>query len=217
MIVYVSEKPTARSVKISADERTGWSSERPRASGAPPRPVDVSVRSRVLAPSHRLRYSPGSLLVIVGAEASDPARFAERVIEERGATLAPARVRALLADRGVQEAEIEERASELLAGVVLKRLQSGQSVVLPLEGFDAPERERYVRLAHGLRRPRHLILLDAPRDQVRDDERPALDELRRSLDAGELGLEGFQTALRLGGQALAELKRIVFQPPPRDD
>jgi hypothetical protein len=212
----MSERPAARSVKISADERTGWSSERPRANGAPLRPVDVSVRCRVLTPSDRLRYSPGSLLVIVGAEAAGPARFAERVVEERGASLAPARVRALLAGR-VAEPEIEERVSELLAAAVLKRLQSGQTVVLPLEGFDAHERELYVRLAHGLRRPRHLILLDAPSETVRDDERPALDELRRSLDGGELGLEGFQTALRLGGQALAELKRIVFQPLPRDD
>lgn len=210
------EKPTARSVKISADERTGWSSERPRGGDRPARPVDVSVRCHVLAPSHRLRYSPGSLLIIVGAEASEPARFAERVIEERGATFAPGRVRALLAGR-VAEGEIEQRTSELLAGAVLKRLQSGQNVVLPLEGFDALERERYVRLAHGLRRPRHLILLEAPREKVLDNERPALDELRRSLDAGDLGLEGFQTALRLGGHALAELKRIVFQPPPRDD
>ncbi|HTU94374.1 MAG TPA: hypothetical protein VMF14_00955 [Solirubrobacteraceae bacterium] len=212
----MSEKNTARSVKIAADERTGWSSERPRPGGGPPRPVDISVRCRVLAPSHRLRYSPGSLVIIVGADAAQPARFAERVIEERGASLVPARVRALLAGR-VPEAEIEERAAELLAGAVLKRLQAGETVVLPLEGFDAAERERYVRMAHGLRRPRHLILLEAPRDAVRDDERPALDELRRSLDAGELGAEGFQTALRLGGQALSELKRIVFQPPPRDD
>jgi hypothetical protein len=216
MGVNVSEKPPARSVKIPADERTGWSSERPRADGAPPRPVNVSVRCRVLAPSHRLRYSPGSLVVIVGAEASEPARFAERVVEERGAVLTPARVRALLAGR-VAESEIDERASELLAGAVRKRLQSEQSVVLPLEGFDAAERERYVRLAHAFRRPRHLILLEAPRDKVLDNERPALDELRRSLDAGELGLEGFQTALRLGGHALAEVKRIVFQPRPRDD
>lgn len=216
MIVVVSEKPTARSVKISADERTGWSSERPRPSGAPPRPVDVSVRSRVLSPSHQLRYSPGSLLIIVGPEASEPARFAERVVQERGATLAPARVRELLAGR-VPDSEIEARTGELLASAVLKRLQSGQTVVLPLEGFDALERERYVRLAHSLRRPRHVILLDASREKVLDDERPALDELRRSLDAGELGLEGFQTALRLGGHALTELKRIVFQPLPRDD
>jgi predicted kinase len=212
----MADKNSARSVKISADERTGWSSERPRPGGGPPRPVDISVRSRVLAPAHRLRYSPGSLLIIVGADAADPARFAERVVEERGASLTPARVRALLAGR-VPEAEIEARAAELLAGAVLKRLQAGETVVLPLEGFDAEERERYVRLAHGLRRPRHLILLDAPRETVRDDERPAIDELRRQLDAGELGSEGFQTTLRLGGQALTELKRIVFQPPPRDD
>ena len=216
MIGDVSEKRTSRSVKIAADERTGWSSERPRADGAAPRPVDVSVRCRVLAPSHRLRYSPGSLVVIVGAKASEPARFAERVVEDRGATLAPARVRALLAGR-VPDGEIEERAGELLASAVLKRLKSEQNVVLPFDDFDAPERGRYVRLAHRLRRPRHLILLDAGRDAVTDDERPALDELRRSLDAGELGLEGFQTALRLGGASLTELKRIVFQPPPRDD
>ena len=93
------ENPPARSVKIGADERTGWSSERPRPGGGAPRPVDVSVRSRVLAPSDRLRYSPGSLVVVVGAEAATPVRFAERVVEERGATLAPARVRALLAGR----------------------------------------------------------------------------------------------------------------------
>lgn len=130
--------------------------------------------------------------------------------------LAPARVRALLADR-VKADEVEDRVKELLAAAVLKRLQEGQTAVLPLEGFDAGERERYVRLAHGLRRPRHLILLDAPRDQVLDDERPPLDELRRALDAGELGLEGFQTALRLGGAALTDLKRIVFAPPPRED
>jgi hypothetical protein len=216
MIVYVSEKPAARSVKISADERTGWSSERPRRNDGSPRPVDVSVRCRVLAPSHRLRYSPGSLLVIVGAKASEPARFAERVVEERGATLAPARVRALLTGR-VPELELEQRASELLSSAVLKRLQSEESVVVPLDDFDALERERLVRMAHQLRRPRHLILLDAGRDSVTDAERPALDELRRSLEAGELGLEGFQTALRLGGAALTELKRIVFQPPPRDD
>ena len=216
MIMRVSEKPTARSVKISADERTGWSSERPDRTGGPGRRADLSVRCRVLAPSHRLRYLPGSLLIIVGAEASEPARFAERVVEDRGATLAPSRVRALLTGR-VSQNEIEERSSELLAGAVLKRLQSEQSVVLPLEGFDALERERYVRLAHDLRRPRHVILLEAPRAKVLDDERPALDEFRRSLDAGELGLEGFQTALRLGGHALVELKRIVFQPAPRDD
>jgi AAA domain-containing protein len=209
-----SEPP--RSVKIGSDERTGWSSDRPRRDSGPPRPADVSVRSRVLAPSHRLRYSPGSLLLIVGAAASQPAVFAERVLEERGVLLSLAKVRSLLAGR-VAEDEIESKANELLEATVAKRLQANQTVVVATEVVDAAERERYVRLAHGHKRPRHLIMLEAQRDDVREDERASLDELRRALDAGELGREGFQTVLRLGGNALTELKRIVFQPPPRDD
>ena len=59
--------------------------------------------------------------------------------------------------------------------------------------------------------------LEAPRDQVSDEDRTALNDLRRRLDAGELGKEGFQTSLRLGGSATSELKRIVFRPPPQDD
>ena len=212
----MADTSSARSVKISSDERTGWSSDRPRREGAPPRAVDVSVRCRVLAPADRVRYSPGSLVVVVGAAAADCIGFSERVVEERGAVLYLRRVRALLAGR-VPEGDIEIRAHELLGAAVAKRLEANQSIVVPVETLDAEERDVYVRLAHGRRRPRHLILLDAPRDQVLEQERPPLDELRRALDAGEMGLEGFQTALRLGGPALAELKRIVFQPPPRED
>ncbi len=205
-----------RSVRIGSDERTGWSSERPRRDGAPPRPVDVSVRARVLRPSDRLRYAPGSLLLIVGAAATEPGRFADRVVEERGAVLSLDKVRALL-DGRVAADEIDARASELLDVAIQKRLKAGQSVVVAITGFDPSERERLVRLAHGERRPRHLILIETSRAQVLDEERPGLDELRRALDAGELGSEGFQTVLRLGGSSLSELKRIVFQRPPRDD
>ena len=56
-----------RSVKIGDNERGGWSSDRPRKAGEaerPPRKQDVSVRGRVLAPSDRMRYNPGSLLVV---------------------------------------------------------------------------------------------------------------------------------------------------------
>jgi len=130
--------------------------------------------------------------------------------------LSLAKVRSLLAGR-VGEDEIDARARELLEAAVLKRVQTNQSVVVVTGSVDAAERERYVRIAHGHRRPRHLIMLEAPRADVREDERASLDELRRALDAGELGLEGFQTALRLGGSALTELKRIVFQPAPRED
>lgn len=211
----MADNPSARSVKIGADERTGWSSERPRRDGGPPRPVDISVRSRVLAPTDRMRYSPGSLVVVVGAPASEAAKFADRVIQERGAVLSLARVRELLAGR-VPDDQIEERAHELLGAAVRKRLQAGQSVVVPVETLDAAERETYVRLAHSLQRPRHLILVEGARERVEEEER-TLDELRRALNAAELGQEGFQTALRLSGPALTELKRVVFARRPPED
>jgi hypothetical protein len=72
-------------------------------------------------------------------------------------------------------------------------------------------------MAARFKRPRHLILLDTSRDGVEEDDRAALNELRRRLDGGGLGAEGFQTAMRLGGESLSELKRIVFQRPPRDE
>jgi GDPmannose 4,6-dehydratase len=87
-----------RSVKFSDHERGGWSSDRPRRPGEPERPprkVDVSVRGRVLAPSDRLRYSPGSLLVIACADRALRDRFAARVIEEQSAVLSLDKVRAL--------------------------------------------------------------------------------------------------------------------------
>ena len=205
-----------RSVKISDDERGGWSSDRPRRGGAPPRPPDLSVRCRVLSPSDRLRYSPGSLLVVVSGSRADRDAFVERVIEERGAVLSLDKVRGLLAGR-VPDEDVEARATELLDAAILKRLEANETVVVPADGLDPAERERYVRMAAGLKRPRHLVLLETARDQVSEEDRAPLNELRRALDAGEVGSEGFQTALRLGGGAISELKRIVFRPEPRED
>jgi predicted kinase len=209
-------KPPTRSVKISEDERRGWSSDRPRRDGAAPRPASVSVRCRVLSPSDHVRYSPGSLLLIVSPSSAERDRFARALITNRASLLSLDKVRALLAGR-VAEEEIAGRSVEILDAAVLKRLEANETVVLVAEGLGADERERYVRMAARFKRPRHLILLDTSRDGVDEDDRAALNELRRRLDGGELGAEGFQTALRLGGESLSELKRIVFQRPPRDE
>jgi hypothetical protein len=204
-----------RSVKISDDERGAWTSDRPR-TGRPPRPRDISVRSRILRPADRLRYSPGSLIVIVCASTAERDRFLQRVIEDKGAIFSKDKVRALLSGR-VPEDQLEQRTSQLLDAAVAKRLEAGESVVLAADGVGAEEREVFVRMAAAAERPRHLVLLEIPRDQVPEEDRPTLNELRRALDAGELGGEGFQTVLRLGGAAVSELNRIVFRPPPRDD
>jgi hypothetical protein len=211
----VADEQNTRSVKISEDERGGWSSDRPRRSGAPPRPADVSVRGRVLKPSDFLRYSPGSLLLIVSPSAEARDSFAQRLIEQKGALFSHDKVRAMLQGR-VADDELDAKASELLDAAVAKRLEAGETVVITM-GPDAEAHERFVRAAAKVRRPRHLILVDVGRDQVSDEDRPAVNELRRKLDAGELGGEGFHSALRLGGEAVSELKRLVFRPEPRDD
>lgn len=153
--------------------------------------------------------------MIVSASAAERERFAERLLDGR-MLLSVSKVRTLLEGR-VAEEEIESRAQEVLDAAIAKRLEANQTVTLVADGLDGAERERYVRMAHASRRPRHLILLEAAREDVADDDLATLNELRRRLDAGELGGEGFQTAVRIGGDAVGELKRIVFQRPPRDE
>ena len=95
--MLVTSEP--RSVKIGENERTGWSSDRPRRPGAadrPPRRPDVSVRGRVLSPTDSLRYSPGSLLLIACPDATTREAFSERVLTEKGALLTLGKIRALL-------------------------------------------------------------------------------------------------------------------------
>jgi hypothetical protein len=212
----MTDAPGPRSVKIPDDERGAWSSDRPRRAQGPPRPADISTRCRVLKPADRMRYSPGSLLVIVSPAPEEAERFAQRVLEEQGALLGASKVRELIRGR-VAEHALETQTAALLDATVAKRLEAGDTVVVTADTIDPAERERWIRPAAAVRRPRHLILLDVPRDDVPEDERPALNELRRALDGGELGQEGIQTVMRLGGSSIGELKKIVFRPPPKDD
>jgi hypothetical protein len=208
-----------RSVKISDNERSGWSSDRPRRPGEaerPPRKVDVSVRGRVLAPTDRMRYSPGSLVLIACADALLRARFVARVIDEQSAVLSLDKVRALLAGK-VAGADLDAKADALLDAAASKRFAAGQTVVIPLQTLAPEERERFVRLAAAHRRARHLVLVEAGKDKVSDADKEPLGELRTALNAGQLGQEGFMTSLRLGGNMIEELKKIIFAPPPADD
>ena len=208
-----------RSVKIGDNERGGWSSDRPRRAGEPERPPrkqDVSVRGRVLSPTDRMRYNPGSLLVVACADPALRANFLSRVIEEQSTIFSLDKVKALLAGKvGVDE--LDAKAQALLDAAVAKRFAAGASVVIPLETLDADERERYVRAAAAHRRARHILLVEAGKDSVADEDRAPLTELRNRLDAGELGQEGFMTSLRLSGRIVDELKKIIFAPPPSDD
>jgi hypothetical protein len=205
--------PTGRSVKISDDERGGWSSDRPRRDGAPPRPADLTVRCRVLAPTDHMRYTPGSLLLVVTASVIERDRFTDRLIEDKASVLSLDKVRALLAGR-VPDEQVEEKAGELLHAAIKRRLTAGDTVVVGLDTLAAEEREPILRMATENKRPRHVIFLDT---KVGDDARAEQDALRKGLEAGELGAEGVQTAMRLGGSAITDLRIIVFRRAPKQD
>lgn len=208
----MTDQPGTRSVKIGADERTGWSSDRPRRAGnAPERKPDISVRGRVLDPTFRLRYTPGSLVLVAAPDRVAAESYMHTVLEDRGALLSTGRVERLLRDRGADPSQ----APALVEAAVMKRLNGGDAVVLVLDQLDAETRESWLRAAAGLRRPRHLVLLDGPGGD--DGDREALGELRKAVLADGLGDEGFHTAIRLGGRSASDVKRIVFRPPPRDD
>ncbi len=210
----MSDQPSTRSVKIGADERTGWSSDRPRRANTPERPPDISVRGRVLEPTDRLRYTPGSLVLVAAPDRDAAESYLTGILEDRGALITPGRVRRLLEGR-VEAEHLDAQAAQLFETAVHKRLQAGDAVVLVLGTLGAEERADWLRAAAQLRRPRHLILLDGPGGD--EDDRAALADLRKALMAGGLGDEGIHTAIRLGGSAASEVKKIVFRSPQRDD
>src|SRR6201997_4634338 len=132
MIGAMASRPPGRSVKIGEDERTGFSSDVPRRGGGRERPPDLRVNCRVLVPADRLRYSPGSLLLVASASPERLEGFLERLIDDRSSLLPRRRVVALLEGR-VPAEELPERADALLRLTVAKRLEARQTVVLALE------------------------------------------------------------------------------------
>lgn len=204
---------SSRSVKISDDERGGWSSDRPRRDGLPPRPADLTVRCRVLPPTDHMRYTPGSLLLVVSASIIERDRFVTRLIEDKNSVLSRDKVRALLAGRVADEL-VEEKSQELLMAAIKRRLTAGDTTVVALDTLSADEREPILRMATENKRPRHVIFLDS---KVPDEDRAEHDALRKGLDAGDLGGEGAQTAMRLGGSAITDLRIIVFRRAPKQD
>ena len=188
------DDPPARSVKISEDERTGWSSDRPRRDGAPAAPG----QPRRPLPRARARPTgcatrPGSLLDR-GLRLARPSatRFLERLIEDRAALLSLEQGARRCSPGASAEEELEARAAGAAAGG--RRQAPGE----PGDGrarrrrpATRSEREPFVRLAAALKRPRHLILLEtSPRPGRARRISRALNELRRALDARRAGRRG---------------------------
>lgn len=198
-----------RSVKIGEDERGGWSSERPRKEGEKERPRSVAVRGKVIEASPVLDYRPGSLVVVVSPTGMT-SEFITRVVEDEGAVLDLAKIKRLLKGR-VADAKLDATAEALFEKTLKMRLSQRKSVVVGVDDLDGSARERLVRLAAGTRAGRHLILLDASRDNISDSSViEELNTLRGQLLDNKLGDEGFTTSLRLGGSSAAKVKKVIF-------
>ena len=163
-----------------------------------------------------MRYSPGSLVVVACADAQLRARFVARVIDEQSSVLSLDKVRTLLAGK-VPEADLDAKANALLDAAVAEALRRRPDRPDPAADADGRGARAVRALAAAHRRPRHLVLVEAGKDKVSEDDREPLGDLRTALNAGELGQEGFMTSLRLGGNTIDELKKIIFAPPPADD
>ena len=102
---------------------------------------------------------PGSLVVIVCADAKLRDRFAARVIDEQSAILSLDKVRGAAGGQ-VPADQVEEKAKALLDAAATKRFAAGQTVVIPLEGLGrgraralrAARRRAPARPAPGARR-----------------------------------------------------------------
>ena len=87
-------------------------------------------------------------------------------------------MRALLAGK-VAEDELDAKAQTLLDAAVRQALRGGRVGRGPgARALDARERERYVRLAAAHRRARHIVLVEAGKDSVAEEDRAPLTELR---------------------------------------
>ena len=101
----------------------------------------------------------------------------------------------------------------------MARLRAGQAVVIVGRSLEASEREELVRLAQTAGRPAHLIFLEATAEQLREAgaseeaverDMPAATELRRAVEQGKLGDEGFATVLTLTPRAADAVRQIGF-------
>jgi hypothetical protein len=198
-----------RSVKIGADERTGWSSDRPqRAGSGPGRPPRPAGRALAVAASDTLSFPSGSLVVFTGADAVTVHRLVARLLPR------PALISYDTLARAVAEKVPLEQVGEVTLRLVGKRVAErqaeGQATVIETGELSAELRSALAALADR-RAGSHLVVLDAGRKAVGDDER--FEQLRvvvAGARSGEIGAEGFSTAVVLGRIDLDKVTGIEF-------
>jgi hypothetical protein len=202
-----SNDSSVRSVKIGADERTGWSSDRPQRAGAgrPPRPQG---RAMVLAAADALSFPAGSLVVFTGADPVTLHRFVARLLPRPTVILYDQLHNAVAEKVGADAAS--EATLKLIAKPVGERLGAGQAVVIETADLTSDTRRGLTALA-GPRAGSHLVLLDSGRKAVDDEARfEQLRAIATDARSGEIGVEGFSTVVVLGRSDLDKVTEVEF-------
>lgn len=198
-----------RSVKIGADERTGWSSERPqRKTSGPGRPPKPPGRALTVAASDTLSFPSGSLVVFTGADAVTVHRLVARMLPR------PALISYDVLARAVAEKVPAEQVGEVTLRLVAKRVAErqaeGQATVIETGELSSELRTSLAALADR-KAGSHLVVLDSGRKAVDDDERfELLRAVVTGARSGEIGAEGFSTAMVLGRVDLDKVTGIEF-------
>jgi hypothetical protein len=203
----MASNDSVRSVKIGADERTGWSSDRPiRANaGRPPRPQG---RAMVRAASDSLSFPSGSLVLFTGADPVAVHRLVGRLLPRPQVVPYDQLSRAVAGKVGA--ADVAAVTLQMVAKAVRERLAEGQAVVIETADLSSELRTALAALA-GPGVGSHLVLLDSGRKSVDDDER--FEELRAvavAARSGEIGSEGFSTVVVLGRSDVDKVTEVEF-------
>jgi len=197
---------SVRRVVIGAEERTGWSSERPEKDGRP----KVHGQARVLHAATELHYAPRSILLISGAELEVRRHLLQRLFPAE-LVISAERIEALVKGK-VSEERLPATVSHLMRQAAANRLAAGRPTVVATETLTEAERKNFTTLAEESKRGAHLIILDAGRQAVADEDAfSALQALRALARDGEVGVEGFRTVLVLGRADVDALRSITFE------
>jgi hypothetical protein len=204
-----------RSVKIGADERTGWSSERPqRKTSGPGRPPRPAGRALNVAASDTLTFPNGSLVIFTGADSVTVHRLVARMLP-RPALISYDVLARAVAEKRVPAEQVGEVTQRLVAKRIAERQAEGQATVIETGDLSTELRTALAALADR-RAGSHLVVLDSGRKAVDDDERfEALRAVVTGARSGEIGTEGFSTAMVLGRVDLDKVTGIEFVAPRR--
>jgi hypothetical protein len=203
----MASNDSVRSVKIGADEKSGWSSDRPHRTtgGRPPRP---SGRAKVLAAGDSLSFPEGSLVVFTGSDPVTLHRLVGRLLPRPAVISYDQLARAVATKVGPDE--VAAVTMKLIAKPVGERLAEGRAVVIETADLASDVRRGLAALASP-RVGSHLVVLDSGRKAVADDERfETLSALAADARSGEIGVEGFSTVVILGRSDVDKVTEVEF-------